>query len=83
MQADLICGQCPLADCDEESLWCMYRLVSGKPNQAQARFFTLPPKPRKKRFDRRAYGRIYREENREAKREYDRKRHRQKVLEQQ
>ena len=33
-QLDLICQQCPLIDCDEDSLWCLYRLGSD-PNKAQ------------------------------------------------
>lgn len=33
-QQDLICTGCPLIDCDEESLWCLYRLASD-PNKAQ------------------------------------------------
>lgn len=33
-QLDIICTQCPLIDCDEESLWCLYRLGSD-PNKAQ------------------------------------------------
>lgn len=77
-QLDLICNECPLKECDEGSLWCVLRLLSGDPNQAQARYVTLPPKPRKRRFARRAYGKVYRKENREAKREYDRERYRAK-----
>lgn len=77
-QRDLICNECPLEECDDGSLWCVLRLLSGEPNAAQAKFVTLPPKPRKKRFDRRAYGRLYREEHREEKREYDRERYLQK-----
>jgi len=33
-QADLICGSCPLDHCNEESLWCLYRLGTD-PNKAQ------------------------------------------------
>jgi hypothetical protein len=33
-QVDLICGACPLIDCDEESLWCLYCLGTD-PNKAQ------------------------------------------------
>jgi hypothetical protein len=33
-QQDLICTQCPLADCDEESLFCCFRWATD-PNDAQ------------------------------------------------
>ena len=33
-QADLICGNCPLDECNDESLWCLYRLGTD-PNTAQ------------------------------------------------
>lgn len=36
-QLDLICGECPLVGCDEESLWCIFRFVTD-PNEAQQRF---------------------------------------------
>lgn len=36
-QIDLICSECPLVDCDEESLWCLFRFVTD-PNAAQKVF---------------------------------------------
>lgn len=33
-QVDLICGSCPLSECDEESLFCAFRFITG-PNDAQ------------------------------------------------
>lgn len=74
-QRDLICTECPLDECDEGSLWCVLRLIEGNPNAAQARYVTLGPKPRKKKFDRKAYGVAYRRDHREEKRQYDRDRY--------
>lgn len=34
LDPDLICSQCPLADCSEESLWCAFRWATD-PNKAQ------------------------------------------------
>ncbi len=36
LQVDLICGECPLATCDEQSLWCIFRFLTN-PNEAQRR----------------------------------------------
>lgn len=36
-QLDLICTDCPLKECNEESLWCIYRFCT-KPNPAQLEF---------------------------------------------
>lgn len=33
-QLEFICTQCPLANCDEESLWCLFRFLTD-PNNAQ------------------------------------------------
>lgn len=33
-QREMICVECPLATCSEDSLWCLYRFVT-KPNDAQ------------------------------------------------
>lgn len=38
-QLDLICADCPLADCSEESLWCARRFLS-RPNKAQIALMT-------------------------------------------
>lgn len=35
-QRDMVCGECPLGDCDEESLWCIFRFLTS-PNDAQRR----------------------------------------------
>lgn len=40
MQADFICRQCPLVDCDEESLWCAFRWATN-PNAAQLAVATV------------------------------------------
>lgn len=39
-QQDLICTRCPLADCDEESLFCCFRWATN-PNQAQLNVATF------------------------------------------
>lgn len=74
-QLDLICTECPLSECDEGSLWCVLRLLQGDPNLAQAKYVKVLPVPRKKAFDRKTYGRRYRAENADKKREYDRQRY--------
>lgn len=33
-QREMICAECPLESCSEDSLWCLYRFVT-KPNEAQ------------------------------------------------
>lgn len=38
MELDAICTQCPLIDCDESSLWCVFRLLTD-PNPEQRRVF--------------------------------------------
>lgn len=33
-QLELICEQCPLSDCNSDSLWCIYSFLTT-PNEAQ------------------------------------------------
>lgn len=40
MNADAICNQCPLSDCDEEHLFCGYRWATN-PNQVQLQVATF------------------------------------------
>lgn len=60
-QVDLICTQCPLADCSEESLWCLFRFMTN-PNPAQKAL--LKKKNAVKRGD---YWSGYYQENRDKK----------------
>lgn len=69
-QLDLICQTCPLTDCDEGSLWCLFRLLTN-PNPAQLAIVRSVPqiRQRKKRFDFKTWYR----ENLERERERNRK----------
>lgn len=78
-QADLICSQCPLADCDEKSLWCLYRL-STDPNSLQRKVL-LPTI--KRVISRQDYFAAYYAINRERKLKAANERNRQKALERQ
>ena len=53
-QYDLICNSCPLTDCDEESLWCVFRFMTN-PNDAQKAVLETiainESKLRRKQFD--------------------------------
>jgi hypothetical protein len=44
-----ICTECPLSECNEDSLWCVLRALT-QPNKAQAiaRFELLPKAPSRK-----------------------------------
>lgn len=33
-QQELICTECPLSSCDEDSIWCVWRMMTD-PNNAQ------------------------------------------------
>jgi|SRR5690606_8491504 len=39
-QPDFVCIECPLAECDEESLFCAFRWATF-PNQAQQKAMTM------------------------------------------
>jgi len=82
-----ICTQCPLADCDEASLWCAYRWLTS-PNQSQrqalesqtrgnviSRMAAIAKADRKDR--RRKYLANYYQDNRERKLAMANERHRQ------
>lgn len=35
IRLDKMCERCPVASCDESSLWCQYRMAIGRPNDVQ------------------------------------------------
>lgn len=77
-QADLICTQCPLADCDEKSLWCLFRLATDDPNEAQKRVLMGITR----RMPRRKYFAEYYQANREKKNAMAKERYRARKKEQ-
>ena len=74
---ELICGECPLEDCDEGSLWCLYRFVTA-PNERQQPLVGIHRRQRERLFN----AAQYREDHREHKRQYDRERYSRKIREQ-
>jgi hypothetical protein len=70
-QPDLICKECPLAECDEDSLWCAFRWATN-PNPAQmsvATFRVIPQRLTEAERSRRWRARN-RERYNEVQREY-------------
>jgi hypothetical protein len=65
-QPDLICANCPLLDCDESSLYCIYRFITD-PNKAQrkAAFKDVPEGKLLPQHDRREYFKARYRANRE------------------
>lgn len=47
----LICGECPLAQCDEQSLWCIFRFLSDPNDKQRAIVSDLSMKPYTKKPD--------------------------------
>jgi hypothetical protein len=64
----MICGECPLKNCDEESLWCAFRWAT-EPNVEQQRFVNRQIRVRRSRVmvDRSEYMADYYRENRPHK----------------
>lgn len=65
-QVDLICGNCPLDACDEESLWCLFRFVTD-PNEAQQRLVNKSIRKKRSKVKRREYYARQYQANREKK----------------
>lgn len=51
---DLICSECPLRECSEQSLWCIFRFVTD-PNEAQQRFVNKTIRRRRSKVNRKEY----------------------------
>lgn len=68
MHVDFICGQCPLEDCDEQSLWCALRFAT-KPNRAQRTLINqlTRAQAQHRAEHRREYLSTYYQQNREKK----------------
>lgn len=70
-EPEFICTECPLAKCDEESLWCAFRWATN-PNNAQLAVATVRLIP--KRLTGAEVARRWRQKNperyREVRREY-------------
>lgn len=70
---DFICIECPLADCDETSLWCAFRWATqlNEAQQAIVGVKMMPkqkvPRKRRKRVARRAYMAAYYQEHKAQK----------------
>lgn len=66
-QIDLICSQCPLEKCDEQSLWCILSALT-KPNSKQRGVRAVFRKEKAHLAeDRTEYYKSYYRENREEK----------------
>lgn len=50
-QLDLICTQCPLASCDEESLFCVFRWMTN-PNKEQREMLGIAVETKRERKSR-------------------------------
>lgn len=75
-QIDMVCTNCPLGTCDEDSLWCAFRWAT-EPNAAQLMLKAEALKVQKPTWSERQaeYGPLYRAIHREKKRAYDRERY--------
>ena len=60
-KVDLICLECPLNSCSQDSLWCVFRFVT-KPNPAQQHLVQIH-----RAEDRKQYLADYYQSNREKK----------------
>lgn len=70
---DNLCLECPLSNCDEQSLWCLRSMLT-RPNPKQLALFTEPDVQQKRQasLKKRAYDKAYRIANRDRLSAYKR-----------